>query len=211
MRVEPAPPRRRRRWWWGVPRMTVKVLVISVLFLLVAVPAAGATAFWALFNLDLPGTIPEEGNVRPESRPTLVFDAEGTPSVVLVSQYRPPYERAVIEIPAGMRDVDGEATDAVAQRELIEEAGLMASRLDLLTEILPSPGMTDSVTTLYLATGCTPVPHDRHGPEEAHMELLHVPLVDAIGMIDRGEIADAKSVVALLLTERRLRAGDHPT
>ncbi len=141
----------------------------------------------------------------------LVFDAEGTPSVVLVSQYRPPYERAVIEIPAGMRDVDGEATDAVARRELIEEAGLMASRLDLLTEILPSPGMTDSVTTLYLATGCTPVPHDRHGPEEAHMELLHVPLVDAIGMVDRGEIVDAKSVVALLLTERRLRAGDHPT
>ena len=38
----------------------------------------------------------------------LVFDAEGEPSVVLVSQYRPPYERAVIEIPAGMRDVAGE-------------------------------------------------------------------------------------------------------
>ena len=140
----------------------------------------------------------------------LVFDAEGTPSVVLVSQYRPPYERSVIEIPAGMRDVAGEATDAVARRELIEEAGLMANRVDLLTEILPSPGMTDSVTTLYLATGCTPVPHDRQGPEEAHMELLHVPLVEALAMIDRGEITDAKSVVALLLTERRLRAGDGP-
>ena len=66
--------------------------------------------------------------------------------------------------------------------------------------------MTDSVTTLYLATGCTPVPHDRQGPEEEHMELLHLPLADAIEMVERGEIADAKSVVALLLTERRLRA-----
>jgi 8-oxo-dGTP pyrophosphatase MutT (NUDIX family) len=131
----------------------------------------------------------------------LIFDAEGNPSVVLVSQYRPAYERSVIEIPAGMRDIEG---------ELIEEAGLDAERLDLLAEILPSPGMTDSVTTLYLATGCTPVPHDRQGPEEEHMEVLHVPLDEAVAMVERGEIADAKSVVALLLTERRLRASDHP-
>lgn len=138
----------------------------------------------------------------------LVFDAEGSASVVLVSQYRPPYERVVIEIPAGMRDIDGETPEDVASRELAEEAGLAAERLDLLTEILPSPGMTDSVTTLYLATGCSPVPHDRQGPEEQHMDVLHVPLVDAIEMVERGEINDAKSVVALLLTERRLRHGD---
>jgi ADP-ribose pyrophosphatase len=140
----------------------------------------------------------------------VVFDAEGNPSVVLVSQYRPPYEREVLEIPAGMRDVDGESTEEVAHRELAEEAGLRAGRLDVLTEILPSPGMTDSITTLFLATDCTPVPHDRHGPEEEHMELLHVPLDDAIAMVLRGDIADAKSVVALLLTERRLRDTDHP-
>ena len=54
----------------------------------------------------------------------LVFDAEGNPSVVLVSQYRPPYERSIIEMPAGMRDIDGEDTAEVARRELIEEAGL---------------------------------------------------------------------------------------
>jgi len=129
---------------------------------------------------------------------------------VLVSQYRPPYERNVLEIPAGMRDVAGEGTEAVARRELVEEAGLQADHLQLLTEILPSPGMTDSITTLYLATGCTPVPHDRQGPEEEHMELVHLPLADAVEMVERGEIADAKSVVALLLTERHLRALDHP-
>lgn len=139
----------------------------------------------------------------------LVFDAEGNPSVILVSQYRPPYERTVIEIPAGMRDVDGEDTAEVAHRELVEEAGLAAGQLDLLAEILPSPGMTDSITTLYLATGCRPVPHDRHGPEEEHMTLLHLPFGDALAMVERGEIADAKSVVALLMTERRLQSADH--
>ena len=140
----------------------------------------------------------------------LIFDAEGNASVVLVSQYRPPYERSIIEMPAGMRDIDGEDTAEVARRELIEEAGLQAGELVLLAEILPSPGMTDSVTTLYLATGCTPVPHDRQGPEEEHMELHHVPLVEAVAMIERGEIVDAKTVVALLLADRRLVASDHP-
>jgi ADP-ribose pyrophosphatase len=114
----------------------------------------------------------------------------------------------VIEMPAGMRDIDGEDTAEVARRELIEEAGLDAGHLELLTEILPSPGMTDSVTTLYLATHCTPVPHDRQGPEEEHMELLHVPLADAVAMVERGEITDAKTVVSVLLTERRLRRSD---
>jgi nudix-type nucleoside diphosphatase (YffH/AdpP family) len=138
----------------------------------------------------------------------LVFDAEGNASVVLVAQYRPPYEQVVIEIPAGMRDIEGEETAEVARRELIEEAGLSAGELVLLGEIYPSPGMTDSVTSLYLATNCTPTATDRHGPEEDHMEILHVPLVDALAMIDRGEIRDAKTVSALLLTDRRLRSAD---
>ncbi len=138
----------------------------------------------------------------------LVFDVEGNASVVLVSQYRPPYENVVIEIPAGMRDVEGEDTAAVARRELIEEAGLAAGTVDLLGEIYPSPGMTDSVTTIYLATDCTPVPTDRQGPEEDFMEVLHLPLADALAMIDRREIVDAKTVAGLLLTDRRLRVSD---
>lgn len=138
----------------------------------------------------------------------LIFDAEGNPSVVLVSQYRPPYEEIVIEIPAGMRDIAGEGTAEVARRELIEEAGLIAGELDLLGSIYPSPGMTDSVTSLYLATNCTPTATDRQGPEEEHMEVLHLPLNDALAMIDCGDIRDAKTVTALLLTDRRLRSAD---
>ena len=65
--------------------------------------------------------------------------------------------------------------------------------------------MTDSVCAIYLATSCQPVDHARHGPEEQEMELLHVPLDDALAMVDRGEIADAKTVVGLLLADRHLR------
>ncbi len=138
----------------------------------------------------------------------LVFDAEGNPSVVLVSQYRPPYEDLVIEIPAGMRDIEGEDVHEVARRELVEEAGLAAGSVETLGEILPSPGMTDSITTICLATGCTPFATDRQGPEEEFMEVLHVPLDDALAMIDDGRIRDAKSVAGLFMTERRLRRSD---
>jgi 8-oxo-dGTP pyrophosphatase MutT (NUDIX family) len=136
----------------------------------------------------------------------LVFDAEGVPSVVLVRQYRPSYERAIIEIPAGMRDVPGEDPAETGRRELVEEAGLAAGEISHLVDMLPSPGMTDSVCSIYLATECTPVEPDRHGPEEQHMEVLHLPLEEALAMIDRGEIGDAKTVCGLLATDRRIRA-----
>ena len=139
----------------------------------------------------------------------LVFDAEGNPSVVLVRQYRPAYEQELIEIPAGMRDVDGEPPEETARRELAEEVGILPASLELLIELLPSPGLTDSVTTIYLATGCAPVERSLHGPEEEHSEVLHIPLDDAVAMVERGDIADSKSVAGLLLTDRRLRANDH--
>ena len=135
----------------------------------------------------------------------LAFDAEGQPSVVLVSQYRPPYERELIEIPAGMRDVPGEPPEMTARRELAEEVGLEAGEMVHVVDILPSPGMTDSVTSIFLATDCEPVERQLHGPEEEHSSVLHVPLADALAMIDSGEIQDAKSVAGLLAVDRRLR------
>lgn len=131
-------------------------------------------------------------------------DHDQTPRVVLVAQYRPPYDQAVIEIPAGVRDVEGEPIAETARRELIEEAGLDPGTVVPLTDLYPSPGMTDSVTSIVLATDCRRVDRDVHGPEERHMQLLEIPLADAVEMVERGQIVDAKSVAGLLLTERRL-------
>ena len=139
----------------------------------------------------------------------LLFDAEGTPAVVLIRQWRPPYEKELWEIPAGMRDVPGEPTDATARRELAEEAGYRAAAVDLLVELYPSPGLTDSVTTIYLATGLEPVERQVHGPEEEHSTVCVVPLADAVALVERGEIPDGKSAVGLLLTARRVERGDH--
>lgn len=138
----------------------------------------------------------------------LVFDADGVPTVILVRQYRPPFDDFVIEIPAGMRDVADEPIADTIARELIEEAGVRAGRLEHLLDFYPSAGMTDSVLYLYLATELESAPRDLHGPEERHMEVLHVPLADAVEMVIDGRIRDAKSVIGLLLVERRLRDAD---
>lgn len=134
----------------------------------------------------------------------LLFDPEGQASVVLVEQYRPALDTTLIEIPAGMRDVDGEPPEVTAARELAEEAGMRAGTLSRLGELHPSPGMTDSSTIIYLATGCEPTEQDLQGPEEDHLEVLHLPLAEAISMVLDGRITDAKSVIGLLMAEREL-------
>jgi len=137
----------------------------------------------------------------------LLFE-DGVPTVVFVRQYRGPVDRFVLEVPAGMRDVADEPLEETAQRELIEEAGLSAGRLDYLTHFYSSVGMTDSILHVYLATDLTSVEQDLHGPEESHMEVLRLPLAEAVEMVARGEINDAKTVIGLLLVDRRLREGN---
>ena len=101
-----------------------------------------------------------------------------------------------------MRDVPGEPTEITAARELVEEVGLQAGRLEHLVDMYSSPGMTDSVLTLYLATDLTPVARSTHGPEEDHMDVLDVPLSEAVAMVLAGQIHDAKTIIGLLLAER---------
>ena len=138
----------------------------------------------------------------------VIFDAEGNPSVILVRQYRAAFDEYVIEVPAGMRDVAGEPIPDTIARELVEEAGVRAGRLEPLIDFYPSAGMTDAVLHLYVATELVPTAREAHGPEEEDMQVLHVPLAEAVAMVVRGEIRDSKTIIGLLLVERRLREGD---
>ena len=131
---------------------------------------------------------------------------DGVATVVFVRQYRPPLDRVVLEIPAGIRDVPGEPTEVTATRELAEEVGLEAGRLEYLTNYYTSGGMTDSILHLYLATELRAVDPAAHGPEEEHMEVVELPLTTAVEMVMRGEIHDAKTVIGLLLVDRRVNS-----
>jgi 8-oxo-dGTP pyrophosphatase MutT (NUDIX family) len=134
----------------------------------------------------------------------VTFDGDGRAMVTLVRQYRPTFERELIEVPAGMRDVPGEPAEETGRRELAEEVGLQAGEMVLLTEMIPSPGMSDSVCAIYMATGCSRVERAVHGPEEQHSEVLELSLDEAVAMVVRGEITDAKSALGLLLAERHV-------
>ena len=138
----------------------------------------------------------------------LIREPDGSHSVVLLRQYRAAFAREIVEVPAGMRDVDGEDPEQTARRELIEETGYDAGSLRLLHRFYPSTGMTDSVLHVYLATDLRHVGRQMHGPEEAHMEVFTVPLADAVAMVVAGEIADAKSTIGLLLADRLVRGLD---
>ena len=127
------------------------------------------------------------------------------PRIVLTRQFRAAFNDFIIEVPAGMRDVEGEDPAGTARRELIEEAGYDAEEFVLLHHFYPSTGMTDSTLHVYLARGLTLVGRDSQGPEETHMEVFDVTLSQAVDMVVRGEIADAKSAIGILLTERLLR------
>jgi ADP-ribose pyrophosphatase len=137
----------------------------------------------------------------------VLFDAEGTPAVVLVRQYRAALDADLLEIPAGTRDVEGEDPATTASRELVEEAGFTAQHLERLASFYNAAGMTDSLTHVFVATGLSPAPRDLHGPEEQEMEVVHIALADAMTMIDRDEITDAKTLVGLLLVDRKLGQG----
>ncbi|MCU1496925.1 MAG: hypothetical protein JWM47_878 [Acidimicrobiales bacterium] len=120
-------------------------------------------------------------------------------TVILVRQYRGAIDQLLLEIPAGLCDVDGEDDpEATAARELAEEIGKAAGKLELLATIHQSPGISDEHALIYLATELSDVPHDRQGPEEDHMTVETFDLADVDRAISEGTLTDAKTIIGLL-------------
>ena len=133
--------------------------------------------------------------------------------ILLVRQWRTPAARVLLEIPAGTLDVDKatgaiEDPDLAARRELEEETGYRAASWQRLASFWTAPGFASELMHLYLATDLTAAhPDERLGPDEdEHLRLERRSFADALASVDRGEIADAKSIVGLLWVGRR-RAG----
>ena len=127
--------------------------------------------------------------------------------VLMVRQWRHAIGRSLLEIPAGTLDRhdDGSIEDhaTAAARELEEETGYRAATWRYLGSFYTAPGFTSELMHLYLATGLSPAHEGRLGPDEdERLELEAVPFDEAIAMADRGEIADAKTIVGLLRVAR---------
>ena len=123
----------------------------------------------------------------------LAIDSEGR--VLLVRQYRYPFERVMTEVPAGKRE-PGEPPFSTAQRELQEEVGATADTWTELGTLIPSPGCYGETLYLYMAQdlhfGAT------HPDEDEFLEPLRVPLDEAVRQCMDGTLTDAKTVAAIL-------------
>jgi 8-oxo-dGDP phosphatase len=118
--------------------------------------------------------------------------------VELIYQYRQPLGRRLWELPAGLIDHAGEDPLAAAQRELVEEAGLVARDWAVLVDLASSPGFTDEVARVYLATGLSTVDREVLGEEEADLQSRRVPLGEAVRMALAGEIVNGQAAGGLL-------------
>ena len=114
--------------------------------------------------------------------------------VVLVRQEREAVGERLLEIPAGLHDVEGEPPEETARRELAEETGYRAASIEPLGRIHTSPGFVDEVCELFVARGCEP-----DGEPEEGIEVVVMPLEEAVAAVRSAEITDSKTAVALLL------------
>jgi len=119
--------------------------------------------------------------------------------VCLIRNWRIAVGKTLIELPAGTLEPP-EPPHVAAERELIEETGYRAAKIEFLHAFFLSPGILDEKMHLYLATGLTAGQTAREEGEE--IENWLVPWDEAIAMIFRGEIEDAKTIVGLLWADR---------
>lgn len=118
--------------------------------------------------------------------------------VTLVHQYRHPIARRNWELPAGLIDHPGEDPVETAQRELVEEAGLVAGEWSVLVDVAASPGFTDEVVRVFLATDLATVERVMEGEEEADLVVRRFPLAEAVRMVLSGEIINGAAAGGLL-------------
>lgn len=129
-------------------------------------------------------------------------DNEG--NVYMVHQFRSPLERVTLEIPAGKLDYKGEDRLEAAKRELREETGFTAGSWQHLTDLATTPGFCDEVISIYLARDL--VSGETDPDEDEFLNIVKMPLSDAVVMAMKGELPDSKTLCAVLMADRIVNA-----
>lgn len=124
-----------------------------------------------------------------------VLAADGDGSLLMVRQFRYPYQEVILELPAGKLE-RGEDPRECGIRELKEETGYVAETFEFLGKVYPSPGYVDEIIHLYLATGLR-MEGQQLDPDE-FLTVERIPLNEAVRLALDNQIPDAKSQVAIL-------------
>ena len=116
--------------------------------------------------------------------------------VLLVSQYRNSQDRITLEIPAGKRD-GNESNETTALRELEEETGFKTDKVTRLTDTIPAVGYSDEVLGLFYADNL--IPSEQMLDDDEKIDIVKLPLKEAVEMCVKGKIIDSKTVTAILM------------
>jgi ADP-ribose pyrophosphatase len=133
-----------------------------------------------------------------------IIPIDADDNVLLVSQFRYPVEKELLEIPAGGIDTGEDPADAV-RREMQEETGYLPEKVERLGGFYSSPGFCTEYLHLYLATDLTP--SQLYAEDTESIRLVRTPIAEIPGLITSGSICDAKSIAGLLtfLEHRKTR------
>ena len=116
--------------------------------------------------------------------------------LIFVKQYRCPYDKVLLELPAGKRETTDTDTLKAATRELKEETGAVAGKIIPLGEIYPTPAYCGEIIYLYLGTDLTYT--EQKLDDDEFLSLCKIPLNSAVDMVMNGEIKDSKTQIAVL-------------
>jgi 8-oxo-dGTP pyrophosphatase MutT (NUDIX family) len=130
--------------------------------------------------------------------------------VTMIHQYRHPLGRRIWELPAGLIDHLGEDPVETAKRELVEEVGLAAENWSVLVDVAASPGFTDEVVRVFLATGLSVVDRELLGDEEADLVARKFPLTEAVDMALAGKLLNGATVGGVLAAQVIRSTGGEP-
>ena len=131
-----------------------------------------------------------------------VVPVDGEGNVYMIRQYRCALGRLTLEIPAGKLDFDGEDRLLCAKRELKEETGFTARNWEKLTDLATTPGFTNELIGVYLATGLEK--GEVSPDEDEFIDIVRLPFSEALRLVTEGSISDSKTIVGLLLAKERL-------
>lgn len=158
----------------------------------------GAILALKLDSVAMPGGRTAEREVIEHHGAVAVVALDAEDRIVMISQYRHPLGRRLLELPAGLLDEPGEDPVDAVKREMLEETGLAAGTVSLLVDVAASPGFTDETVRIFVAEDLSEADRPDARDEEADIELVRLSVDDAVARVFSGEIVNASAVAGIL-------------